>query len=301
MTKKKTLFIVNHKAGQNSRSDLKQCIKDSENKHHYSCNIHELEDSPLEGINKAIKDFNPEIVAAIGGDGTVNLVAQAIKNTAIKLLIIPYGSANGMAKEFDMPDLMEDCLELIDTGKTIAIDLLQINNNISVHLADVGLNARIVKRFQLDKKRGLFTYGKYLFNEVFFIRRKTFILHLENQIRKVKAVSITFANATKYGTGAVINPQGILNDGLFEICIVKPFPKIHLFSIAIQMFRNRLKYSEYFETIHCKTATLKTKSATLLQVDGEVIGRVKEINLQIMPKALNVIVPNHLNYPTLIN
>lgn len=301
MTQKKTLFIVNHKAGENNRTDLHKCIRDRENKQQYFCCIYELEDSLLEGINKAIKDFNPDIVAAVGGDGTVNLVAQAIKNTAIKLLIIPYGSANGMAKEFNMPELLEDCLDLIETGKTVAIDLLQINNNISVHLADVGLNAKIVKRFQLDKKRGLYTYGKYLFNEVFFIRKKTFTLYLEDKIRKVKAVSITFANATKYGTGAVINPHGILNDCLFEICIVKPFPKIHLFSIALQMFRNRLKYSEYFETIHCKSATIKSRNPTLLQVDGEVVGRVKEINLQILPGALNVIVPNHLNYPTLIN
>jgi diacylglycerol kinase (ATP) len=299
MELKKVLFIINQKAGQNNRINLQECFVGKENE--YECNIHILENNPLLEIEKAISQFRPEIIAAAGGDGTINLVARLIQNTGIKLLIIPMGSANGMAKEFDMPESLEDCLKLIETGKTVAIDLLKINDEISIHLADVGLNAKIVKRFQLDRKRGMLTYAKYLFNEVFFIKKRTFMLYLENETRRIKAVSITFANATKYGTGAVINPDGKLNDGLFELCIVKPFPKVHLFSIAIQMFRNRLKYSEYFETIHCKKAKLIAKYKTLLQVDGEVIGTVKEINMECLPGAVLMIIPDGLDYPTLVN
>jgi len=299
MALKKILFVINKKAGQNNRINLQECFVGKENE--YECNIHIIKKEPLKEIQKAITQFEPEIIAAAGGDGTINLVARLIQNTGIKLLIIPMGSANGMAKEFDMPESIEECLKLIETGKTVAIDLLKINDEISIHLADIGLNAKIVKRFQLDRKRGMLTYAKYLFNEVFFIKKRTFMLYLENQTRRIKAVSITFANATKYGTGAVINPDGKLNDGLFEICIVKPFPKIHLLSIAIKMFRNRLKYSEYFETIHCTKARLIARSKTLLQVDGEVIGNVKEINLECLPKAINVIIPNTSDYPTLVN
>lgn len=295
---KKVLFVINKKAGENNRINLQECFGDGSR---YECNVHIFKKDPLKEIQNAIDQFQPDIIAAAGGDGTINLVARLIKNTNIKLLIIPMGSANGMAKEFDMPESLEDCLKLIETGKTVAIDLLQINNEISVHLADIGLNAKIVKRFQLDKKRGMLTYAKYLFNEVFFIKERRFMLYLENETRKVKAVSITFANATKYGTGAVINPDGKLNDGLFEICIVKPFPKIHLLSIAIKMFRNRLKYSEFFETIHCSKAKLVAKSKTLLQVDGEIIGNVKEIRMESLLHALNVIIPDKSDYPTLVS
>lgn len=295
---KKILFIVNQKAGQNNQINLQECFVGKEGE--YECNIHILKKNPVKEIQKAIDDFKPEIIAAAGGDGTINLVARLIQNTDIKLLIIPMGSANGMAKEFDMPSSLEECLELIETGNTVAVDLLKINNEISVHLADIGLNARIVKRFQLDSKRGMLTYARHLFNEMFFIKSKKFTLFTENETRKIKAVSITFANATRYGTGAVINPDGKLNDGLFEICIVKPFPSIHLLSIAIKMFRNRLKYSEYFETIHCKKAKLIAHSKTLLQVDGEVVGYTKEIEMECLPQSLNVIIPSTLNYPTLI-
>lgn len=301
MSTKKVLFVINSNAGNNTRNDLNECIIEYGKKLNYQYHIHELGNNPLDEIKAAIEDYDPEIIATLGGDGTVNMVAQLIQNTSTKVLIIPYGSANGMAKEFDMPEKVEDCIQLIENGKNLAIDLLDINQQTSIHLADVGLNARIVKRFQLDNKRGLITYAKHLFNEVFFIKSNTFYLHLDNGVRKVKAVSLTFANATKYGTGAVINPSGKLNDGLFEICIVKPFPKSHLFSIALQMFRNRLKYSEFFETIHCKEALVKCKRRTTLQIDGEIYGKVKEIKLKSLNKVLNIIIPQKSSYPTLID
>jgi diacylglycerol kinase family enzyme len=295
------LFIINHKAGDDKPTNLKDTIVDLSKQLKFKFHIYYLGDNPQQGIKSAIQQYEPAIVAAAGGDGTVNLVASIIKNTPIKLLIIPNGSANGMAKEFDMPAAADECIKLLQTGKTVTIDLLSINQNVSAHLADVGLNARIVKRFQLDRKRGLLTYAKHLFNEIFFIKSRNFLIETEEKTRKVKAVSLTFANATRYGTGAVINPEGKLNDGLFEICIIKPFAKIHLFSIAIKMFRNRLNYSAYFETISCKKATIRSKRRTLLQIDGEVIGRTKEINLICLPAALQVIIPANLNYPTLID
>ena len=302
MIKNKVLFVINQKAGQQSYFKIHEIIIKHAQNFDYEVDFYEMGTNhhAIE-IKKIIALFKPDIIGAVGGDGTVNLVSSIIQKTKISLLIIPYGSANGMAKELQIPENLPACLELIIKGKTIEIDLLQVNNEISIHLADVGLNASIVKRFQLDKKRGLLTYGKHLFAEIFVIKRKIFTIFYDDQIKKVSAVSLTFANATMYGTGAVINPDGKLNDGLFEICIVKPFPKYLIFNIAYQMFRNKLKTSKYFEVIKCTKAKVVSKRKTLLQVDGEVMGKLKEIDLICLPKVLKVIVSANLNHPTVVN
>lgn len=300
---KRVLFVINHKAGKNKNLELDKIIKKHAINFNYEIDFYELsaiEDAAL-GIKKSIESFKPTIITAVGGDGTVNLVSKIILKHHIALLIVPYGSANGMAKELQIPNQLESCLDLIVKGKVVEIDLLKINDEISIHLADVGLNARIVKRFQLDPKRGLLIYAKHLFYEVFILKRKKFTISYQNKTKIIKAVSITFATATKYGTGAVINPDGKLNDGLFEICIVKPFPKYELFKIAYQMFRNQLKTSTYFEVIQCDKAKVTCKRATLLQVDGEIIGKVNEINLEILPQVLKVLISKELSHPTLIN
>lgn len=102
---------------------------------------------------------------------------------------------------------------------------------------------------------------------------------------------MTFANASKYGTGAVINPEGKLDDGKFELVIVKPFPRIKLLSIAWKMFTRRLHTSDYVEIISCTKALVISNKKTTLQIDGEIIGKVKEIRLESLPKSLWVMIP----------
>ncbi len=298
----KVLFVINFKAGHSPKTNFHKIISNHSLKFGYKAIFYKMDsDNHKAFLNDIIITQKPNIVAAVGGDGTINLVSSIIQKKEISLLIIPFGSANGMAKELQIPEQLESCLNLIIENETVKIDLLKVNNEISIHLADVGLNARIVKRFQLDKKRGLLTYGKHLFYEIFLIRSRNFLIHYDKKVKRISAISLTFANANKYGTGAVINPDGLLNDGLFEICIIKPFPKWEIFAIAYQMFRNTLKTSKYFEVITCKEARVTSKRRTLLQVDGELMGKVNLINLVCLPKVLRVLVPKGLRHPTIID
>nr|WP_294893909.1 diacylglycerol kinase family protein [uncultured Pedobacter sp.] len=298
---KKVLFVINKKSGNKGNLLDEETIKKHALKNNYSFKLFFCNKNIEAEIKTAITDFSPSIVCAVGGDGTVNLVASIIQSTNISLLIVPFGSANGMAKELQIPSTLPACLDLIIKGKTQKIDLLKVNDKISVHLADVGINARIVKRFELDAKRGLFTYAKHLFYEMFLLKRNRFKIKYDNNFVALKAVSLTFANATKYGTSAVINPDGILNDGYFEICIVKPFPKYHVISIAYQMFRNTIKYSEFFQVLRCKTAEITCTKKILLQNDGELMDKISKVNLEILPNSLQVIINSDLVHPTIIN
>lgn len=289
-TRTKVLFVINPKSGSAKDNTLKDLISEQAESQNLDFQIYNMSGNDESGIATAIKRFSPAIVAAAGGDGTVKLVASLLANTKAALAIIPYGSANGMAKELNIADV-NSALGLISKGKKKNIDLVEINNEICIHLADVGLNARVVKRFEKDPKRGKLTYAKHLFGEMFFLKSYRFHITHDDKVINRKGVSITFANAMKYGTGAIINPHGIIDDGKFELVIVKPFPRVQLLSIAWKMFFGKLHTSDYVEIISCEKASVISNRKTTLQVDGEVIGKVREINLTVMPKALTVLVP----------
>ncbi len=286
----KVLFVINPKSGSARDNTLKDLVSEQAETQNFDFQIYNMTGNDEASILTEIKRFSPSIVAAAGGDGTVKLIAGLIAGTKISLAIIPYGSANGMAKELQITDI-DTALQLLSKGKKKQIDLMNINKEICIHLADIGLNARVVKRFEKDPKRGKLTYAKHLFGEMFFLKSYNFQVTYDGKSIMRKGVSITFANATKYGTGAVINPHGVLDDGKFELVIVKPFPRIQLFSIAWKMFVGRLHTSDYVEIIPCATATVIISRKTTLQIDGEVLGKVKEINMSVMPKALTVLVP----------
>ena len=106
-----------------------------------------------------------------------------------------------------------------------------------------------------------------------------------------KAYMIVIANATKYGTGAVINPIGKLNDGIFEICIVKQVKLIAILRSLLRIFNKNLhNRKDVLKVVPCKKATLELKNEETLQVDGEVVGEIKKVEVKIIPGALKMIV-----------
>ena len=288
----KIFFVINPRSGTEKNTILDSLISAKAEELKFEFEIYLIEGNDCENIiRKKIEQIQPDIVAAAGGDGTVNILAGILAYTNITLLIIPIGSANGMARELQIGNTPELALSLLETGITQPIDLIKINGKVCIHLADVGLNARIVKRFEQEKKRGMFSYARHLLAEVFLLKHYRFIIKYENKVIKRKAVSLTFANASKYGTGAVINPTGLIDDGKFELVIIKPFPDIKLLSIAWKMFRNKLLTSDYVEIISCNEAVIRSNRKTTLQIDGEIINRVREIKVEMMHHALKVLVP----------
>ncbi|POY38010.1 diacylglycerol kinase [Solitalea longa] len=284
---KRVLFIVNPFSGGIDKTILLDSIESFVKNHHYSHLIYKTSGSEdLEQVKKLIVEFQPAILAVAGGDGTVLTAVNAVLDTSIPIAIIPVGSANGMAKELNIPTDIFKALTLIESGIDLKIDLLDINGQVCVHLADVGLNAKVVKRFEQDPNRGLWVYGKYVFRELFQLRINRFIIQLPEKKIKRFAVSMIFANASKYGTGAVINPVGSLTDGKFELCIIKQFPFWQFFILALKAFFGKISNSAYVEIISTSEAIIKASRKTLLQADGEILGKVKRIVIKVLPQAV---------------
>lgn len=288
----KILAVVNPLSGGTDKSSFYEALETFLDSVDYTHTVYKTTgEDDRERILELLEEQQPDIVIAAGGDGTSTLVASILVNRPERLLIVPLGSANGMATELNIPGQANKALELIKSGAERAIDILRINGHFSLHLADVGFNARIVKRFEQDKKRGLFVYARHLFRELFLIKVYRFDILCDGKPLKRKAVSLTFANSSKYGTGAVINPVGELDDGKFELCIVKPFPRYYLPVIAVKFFAGNVHESDYMEIISCREATITCSRKTTLQIDGEVIGKTKQIKLEMFSRAVKTIVP----------
>ncbi len=293
LNNRKVLFIINPAAGAKHKSDIldvliQKNVSSAIDFRHYTLSG----DSDSEEITKLINNYSPDVVAAVGGDGTCNYVAQLLLNTNISMGIVPYGSANGMATELNIPKDIEAAIENAYNGRLKKIDMLFVNDkHLAIHLSDVGLNAKIIKRFSMDSKRGIWRYVLHFFKEYFFTRHYRFLVQCEGRIFKRKAISITFANASKYGTGAMINPKGIIDDGLFELCIIKPFPWYYLLPITIKFFKGNLAESKYVEIISCREAKITCNKKLVLQIDGEIKESTKEVSVKIIPQCLNIVVP----------
>lgn len=288
---RKILFVINPISGDRDKADYIQQIDSWSESSDFSVEKWETtgeEDSrKLEGV---IQETRPDIVVAVGGDGTVMLCAKVVKDTQTVLSILPGGSANGMATEICVPDDIAQALELIESGKVIDADMLLFNGrNLGLHIGDVGLNAGLVKDFEQSERRGFLGYASGLATQLINLKAFEITLELDDKTVEEQGHMVAFANARCYGTGAILSNEGRIDDGVFEVHVLR---ELSLPGIAGQFFEHLDDADSYFQVYQTKKVTVKLKEKRPFQIDGEPKEDCTEVTVEVLPKCLKLIVAN---------
>lgn len=289
---KKLFFVINPIAGGRDKGDLTKQVKSLCGESTISCQIYETTGKDdKENISKYFNEVPFDAVVVAGGDGTVHMVGEHLVKSGIPLGILPAGSGNGLAKDLDIPIDIPQALDVVKAFKPKKIDTLKINGIDCFHLSDLGFNARVCHRFAESILRGKISYAWFAFQEYFKYKPFSYLIETPNNIYKGKAFMMAISNATKFGTNASINPLGEIDDGFFEISIIKPFPKILAPHIMVQLFKNRITRSPYYKIIRCKKATIYNLENESFHIDGEPVQLGKKLEVEIVPKGLEILLP----------
>lgn len=284
----KLLFVINPRSGKNKvdyRAAIDSYFKNLSHQIHYFLLEEKVDENYLQ---KSLDELKPDRVIAVGGDGTITLVAKQLLKSHTPMGIIPAGSANGMAKEQAIPIAVNDALDTVVNGEIKSSDLISVNNQICLHLSDIGLNAQLVKYFEKGNMRGKLGYARFVLKVLW---RKQFmqvvIQSKDKEIRR-NALMVVLANASKYGTGAVINPEGSIYDGLFEVVVIR---RLAISEIFKMWFKPQPFNRKKIEVFHARSVEIETSRKVHFQVDGEYVGKVKRVVANILPSQLNLILP----------
>ncbi|PSK92449.1 diacylglycerol/lipid kinase family protein [Taibaiella chishuiensis] len=287
--KPKLLFIINEGSG-NQDIDFGKAIDDFfSNKPGIPVEKIQLQ-QPIDcdALEARIKASNAGTVIAVGGDGTIKLVAGMITGTDMALGILPAGSANGMARELGIPPDPVKALELICNGQPKAIHMTRINNELCIHLGDIGFNAFIVKKFETLGQRGIWGYVKAAWKVLWQHSRMQAEFHIEGKQIQRAAVMIVIANATKYGTGVTINPLGRLDDEFFEIVIIRKISVLEILKMNLTRLPLNAKKTEVYQA---RSVEIRSRKKVHFQVDGEYLGKTNHLSAEILPASIRVIYP----------
>ncbi len=256
-----------------------------------SVDVHFLQlekDTTPNQIKEQIHSIQPNLVVAVGGDGTIKLVATALVSGTIPLGIIPAGSANGLAYELGIPSDPIQAMQILLTGKPITIHAIAIQNEICLHLADIGLNAWAIKKFNRGNVRGWWGYGWASLQSLYYSRIHQITLQIDGQSMQLKAGMIVLANGTSYRTGARINPKGSLVDNHFEVVVMK---KISLLETLKMLFTHQPFKPDKLVVYKAQQVHIRCKKRIPFQIDGEYRGKVKNIDAKIVTNAISIITP----------
>ena len=288
--KKNVIFVVNPISGDLDKSELIDAVQEFAATNHFDLEVYETTgEKDLQTIKSLYDHYQPQRIIVAGGDGTIKMVAEAMEHHDVIIGILPAGSANGLSVDLNLPTTIEENLKIAFLSDYIEMDMICINGKKSIHLSDIGLNADLVKNYENSDLRGFWGYALQAYTTL-KESAEPFVATIKanNETVEHTARMIVIANSQKYGTGVIINPHGAMNDGKFELVILKSLDLLLLGKIITG---NMPIDSDDIVIISTDKAAIKTDSPVNFQIDGEYCGAQTDLEIHILHKQMKIAVP----------
>lgn len=247
------------------------------------------DDEDIVEVRKLYERNKPKRIIVAGGDGTIKMVAEAMEHQDVILGILPAGSANGLSVDLNLPATWEESLQVAFSKKFMELDMISINGMKSLHLSDIGINADLVKNYESSDTRGMWGYALQAYNTLKDMGEPfTATIEANGETVECEARMIVIANSQKYGTGVTINPNGKMDDGKFELVILK---NLDMMIVGQIITGNMPVDSENIEIISTDKAMVRTSTPVSFQIDGEYCGTETTLDIRILQRQMKVAIP----------
>ena len=296
----KHIFLYNPAAGQGeTRSLLETAVKT-----HADCELY-VTRGPRDAtlyVKKRIEAAPTQRLCfvACGGDGTINEVASGVAgHENACFTVYPCGSGNDFVKVFGGRERFLDVDALL-AAEPAPIDILKVDDRWCINVFSFGFDTAVLKTMNNVKRRPLMG-GKRAYY-VGIVRA------LMKSMRTGCAITVdgapfytgdillcTFANAQYVGGSFKCAPRAKVDDGLIEVCLVKPISRLSFVRLI-----GSYTAGYHLEDPRMKDVVLYTRSTKLtvesekgllpVSLDGEVIER-KRFTVEVVPGGVNFALP----------
>lgn len=233
-----------------------------------------------------------DVVAAMGGDGTVNEVVNGIAGTGAALALIPTGTGNDFRRAANVPgDDPEAACAIIARGKLRAVDLCRVNDRYFISSFGTGFDAAVTHRTNSRRKRlsGMWNYILSLIQVILTYRPAPVKITLDQGELARTPLLCAATNARTIGGGMMICPDAEIDDGMFDVCIVDKMPLIKFarcFAKVMDGSHTSIKEVEMYKT---SRITIECSAPQVCHVEGESFF-ADRLELSVERQAINVIV-----------
>lgn len=234
-----------------------------------------------------------DTILVIGGDGMVNSIGSVLIGTDVALGVIPTGSGNGFARHFNIPLIPEKAAQALAHAGRRRIDVGTANGRPFFVTCSLAWDAAIVRGFEKSPVRGILPYvlaGAY---ELMNYEPQPFTVVCDGgrPVQLDDPVVFTIANLTQFGGGARIAPQACPDDGYLELVVAARKDIPYLIGDVLKLFDGTGDQFKKVTTIRFATAVVTRPNPAPVQVDGELLEPVDRVAVNVLPRALTVLIP----------
>jgi diacylglycerol kinase (ATP) len=240
----------------------------------------------------------PDAFVVVGGDGMVNLAANVLANTGVPFGLIPAGTGNDMARAlsipFNDPDAAVDVFLEALGHPPLEIDAGLVRSDAGerwfASVLSAGFDALVNERAnRLPRPRGSSRYIVALMIELARLRPIRYIVDLDGERIETDASLISVGNGVSIGGGMRVTPDAMLDDGMFDVMIVKPMGRLRFLRIFPSVFSGTHVTDPHVTIRRAARVSLASPGITAY-ADGERFGPLP-VDIELVPGALTVFAP----------
>lgn len=291
IVKKKIRFITNPFSGTKSKSKLKETIEENLNLTDFDFEI-SFTEYPRHAtqLSAEARDLGYYAVIAVGGDGTINEVASALKGSETALGIVPFGSGNGFSYHLGTRRNVDEAIKIINDHHTTLIDTGAANGRFFINVAGLGLDATVAFKTKLNKRRGFIPYFINTLKESIGFKFMKLRITSDDDVQEGDYAMAVIANGSIYGYDFAVAPAAILDDGLFDVILVRKTQIFRYFLLVPRMLNKTFHKSPLVHYFKTQKITIESTDGTpYFHVDGEGFEADNSITFEIIPDSLKLI------------
>jgi diacylglycerol kinase (ATP) len=247
-------------------------------------------------------DEGASLVVAVGGDGTVNEVAQSLAGRErVDLAVIPRGTGGDFVRTYGIPRRLEDAVAVARDGQARAIDLGRASyrawaggeeQSYFANIASAGMSGAIAKRTNETSKAlgGKVSYLWATFTVFARWRNDDVLVTVDGERREGRMHDVVVANGRFFGGGMMICPEADPGDGLFDVLLIGDLTKRDLLLTLPKTYRGRHLPHPKAELLRGAVVEVDAPQPLPVELDGEQPGTTP-VRFEIVPKALRLRVP----------
>jgi YegS/Rv2252/BmrU family lipid kinase len=291
----KHLFIINPTAGKGKSLKLIPEIEKAfkSRKEQYIMEITERPGHATE-IARRYVSTDDYRVYSVGGDGTLNEVLNGMAGSSSSLAVIPAGSGNDFIKSITTYDDIKKLLNQTIDGHEKNIDLGKVNDKYFINIASLGFDAEVVKNTNRVKKlpliSGSVAYVLGILITLYRNKKENLKISIDGNTFEQPSLLTAVANGKYYGGGMLAAPAADLNDGKFDIFVVKHLSRLKILELFPKFIKGEHTNLPYVSFFRGSKVEISCDGNISINIDGE-LGTVRRAVFEIIPNAVKIIVP----------
>jgi diacylglycerol kinase (ATP) len=213
-----------------------------------------------------------EGVISVGGDGLAHLILQCVVPRNIPFAVVPAGTGNDFVRTLGWSlDNVENLLTAVVTTSPTRIDLGCVDSEWFGAILSTGFDSVVNERANaLAWPKGPQRYNAAIALELPRFKPKSYAFTIDNTRFETEAMLIAVGNGKSYGGGMHVTPQAKIDDGLFDITILKPVSKLEFLKVFPTVYSGT--HINHPSVVTYRGAKVLIEADAIAYADGERIG-----------------------------